>query len=577
MNLAKKIGTSKLWLPVTIILLVIINWLASLYHTRIDLTDEKRFTLSGSTKTLLKKLDGEVEITVLLTGDIKSEFKKLSASVGELLENFKNYAGNNIQYKFELPGEGVNDSIKANIFDSLVQMGLRPTNQQIQVKEGEGKNQRQIFPGAVVKYKDKTVAIDFLQGQVQKNIFNSDDILDKQSINSAEALLEYKFANAIQQITQKEVPLVGYAYGNGEPVYGMPFVEDVFSVLGRDYSIDTVNIKTVPFIPAEFSAIVIVKPINKFTNDDKFKIDQYVMNGGRVLWLIDALYAERDSLQNGNLVAYSRDLDVGDLLFKYGARINPDLLVDKHGDKIPLEVGYVGGQSQKQLVNWPYFPLLQPASDNAIVKNMADVLGQFVNTIDTVEAENIKKTILLSSSGNAYKEPTPALVNINSVQNDAGLEKYNQKNIPVAVLLEGKFHSAFTNRVSQIQYDSLKAHGEVFLNECISNNRMIVVGDADIVINNVSESIGPLPMGVNKYTKIQYANREFFQNCMEYLANKNNILDSRAKDYTLRLLDLKKIEAEKTTWQLINIALPVLLVFLFAVIYQRWRKRKYTK
>ncbi len=239
-----------------------------------------------------------------------------------MLENFKNYGGNNIQFKFELPAEGLNDSLKANVFDSLIQLGLRPTNQQVQVKEGEGKNQRQIFPGAVIKYKDRTIAIDLLQGQVQKNVFNSDDILDKESINSAEALLEYKFANAIQKITQKEVPLVGYAYGNGEPVFGMPFVEDVFTTLARDYQIDTVNIKTVPFIPKEFSAIVIVKPVSKFTTDDKFKIDQYVMNGGRVLWLIDALYAERDSLQNGNLTAYSRDLDVGDLLFKYGARIN---------------------------------------------------------------------------------------------------------------------------------------------------------------------------------------------------------------------------------------------------------------
>jgi len=577
MGIFKKIWTSKLWLPITIVLLIGINWLASMYHTRLDFTDEHRFTLSNSTKTLLKKLEGEVDITVLLTGDIKSEFKKLSNSVNELLENFKNYGGNNIQFKFELPAEGLNDSLKANVFDSLIQLGLRPTNQQVQVKEGEGKNQRQIFPGAVIKYKERTIAIDLLQGQVQKNVFNSDDILDKESINSAEALLEYKFANAIQKITQAEVPLVGYAYGNGEPVFGMPFVEDVFTTLARDYQIDTVNIKKVPFIPKEFSAIVIVKPVSKFTTDDKFKIDQYVMNGGRVLWLIDALYAERDSLQNGNLTAYSRDLDVGDLLFKYGARINNDLLADMHSDKIPVEVGAVGGQTQKQLINWPYSPLLQPASDNAIVKNMADVLGQFVNSIDTVEAENIKKTILLSSSANAYSETTPAIIDINSLQTEPALAKFNKKYIPAAVLLEGKFQSAFTNRASRAQIDSLRSYNETYITECIANNRMIIVSDADIVINSVSESIGPLPMGVNKYTKIQYANREFFQNCLEYLANKNNILDSRAKDYTLRLLDVKKIEAEKTTWQLINIAVPILLVFLFAVIYQWWRKRKYTK
>ena len=577
MNPNRNKRNSRGWLLMTLVSLLALNWLASSFHTRIDLTNEKRFTLSGSTIKLLGTLDDKVDITVLLTGDIKSEFRKLSISVKELLENFRNYGGNNIQFKFELPGEGLNDSLKAEVFDSLVRLGLRPTNQQVQIKEGEGKSQRQIFPGAVISYRSRTVAIDFLQGQVQKNVFNSDDILDKQSINSAEALLEYKFANAIQKITQKEVPLVGYAYGNGEPVFGMPFVNDLFSTLARDYVIDTVNIKTTPLIPPDFKTIVIVKPVEKFTTDDKFKLDQYVMKGGRILWLMDVLFAERDSLQNGNLVAYSRDLDIGDQLFRYGVRINNDLLLDKHSDKIPFEVGFVGGQPQKKLLNWPYFPLLQPASNNPIVKNMSDVLGQFVNTIDTVEAENIDKTILLSSSPDSYREKTPAIVDINSVKNEAGLEKYNLKNLAAAVLLEGRFQSLFTNRVSTSQLDTLRKYNDQFLHECINPNRMIIVSDADIVINSISESIGPLPMGVNKFTKIQYANREFFQNCMEYLANKDNMLDSRSKDYTLRLLDLKKVEVQKTTWQLINIVLPILLVFLFALLYQWWRKRKYNR
>ena len=565
------------WLLLIGVFLVGLNWLASLYHTRVDLTAEKRFTLSGSTRKLLKNLDERVDITVLLTGEIKSEFKKLSVSVKELLENFRNYGGNNIQFRFELPAEGLNDSLKADVFDSLVRLGLRPTNQQVQTSAGEGKSQQQIFPGAVIRCGNRTVAIDFLQGQVQKNVFNSADILDKQSINSAEALLEYKFASAIQQITQKEVPLVGYMYGNGEPVFGMPFVNDLFSILARDYVIDTINIKTAPIIPADFKTIVIVKPAEKFTINDKFKLDQYVMKGGRILWLVDVLYAERDSLQNGNLTAYSRDLDVGDLLFRYGARINNDLLLDRHSDKIPLDVGFVGGQPQRALLNWPYFPLLQPASGHPIVKNMSDVLGQFVNTIDTVEAENIDKTILLSSSPDSYREKTPAIIDINSVKNDAGLERYNLKNLAAAVLLEGRFRSFFSNRVSQAQLDTLQHYHEQYLQECINPNRMIVVSDADIVVNSISESIGPLPMGVNKFTKIQYANREFFQNCMAYLANKDNMLDSRAKDYSLRLLDLKKVTAQKTTWQLINIALPIVLVFLFALVYQWLRKRRYTR
>jgi len=572
-----KIFTSKIWLPLTIVLLVAFNWVGSKFHTRIDFTDERRFTLSSSTESILKNLDSTVDITVLLTGDIKSEFKKLSNSTKELLENFKNYGGNKIQYKFELPGEGLDDSLKTNVFDSLIRMGLRPTNQQVQVKEGEGKTQRQIFPGAIIKYGDKTIAIDLLQGQVQKSVFNSDDILDKQSLNSAEALLEYKFANAIQKLTQKDVPVVAYAYGNGEPPYGFLPVNDVFETLGKNFIVDTVNVRTQPFINPEYAAIVIVKPTEKFTDDDKFKLDQYVMNGGRLLFFMDVLYAERDSLQNGELIAYSRDLNLNDLLFRYGARINTDLIADKHCDKIPVEVGSVGGQSQKQLLPWPYAPLLQPGSDNVIVKNQADVLGQFANSIDTVEAAGITKTILLSSSGNAYTLPTPARIELNSLQTVEDINKFNRKNIPVAVLLEGKFLSMYANRTSQAQLDTLKSYNLGFLKESITPGKIIVVADADIVLNQVSESIGPLPIGMNKYTKIQYANKDFFLNCTEYLANKKNILDARAKDYTLRLLDVQKTTAQRSLWQMINIVAPILLVCLFGIGYQWWRKRKYTK
>jgi ABC-2 type transport system permease protein len=575
-SVIKKIFSSKAWLPVAILLLVMINWLASLYHSSIDFTNEKRFSLSHSTKSLLKNLDSTVDITVLLSGDIKSEFKKLSTSTKEMLENFKNYGGKNIQYKFEIPGEGLDDSSKSKVFESLIGMGLRPTNQKVQVKEGEGNNNRQIFPGAIIRYKDKTIAIDLLQGQVQKNTFNSNDILDKQSLNSAEALLEYKFANAIQKLTQSQVPLIAYAYGNGEPQYGFLPVNDVFETLGRNFIVDTVNVRSQPYIPKEFDAVVIVKPVDKFTDEDKFKLDQYVMNGGRLLFFIDVLYAERDSLQNGELIAYARDLNLNDLLFRYGVRINTDLIADKHSDVIPVEVGSVGGQSQKQLLPWPYAPLLQPGSEHAIVKNQADVLAQFANSIDTVEAAGITKTILLATSNNSYTMATPARVELNSLQTEEDVNKYNRKNIPVAVLMEGSFTSLFNNRVSQAQLDTLKTYGLGFVKQSVNPGKLIVVSDADIVINQVSEVIGPLPMGTNKYTKVGYANKDFFLTCTEYLANKNNILDAKAKDYTLRLLDAKKVEDKRSFWQILNLLVPISLVCLFAVIYQWWRKRKYT-
>jgi ABC-2 type transport system permease protein len=576
-SILQKISNSKAWLPLTILLLVFINWLGSKFHTRIDFTNERRFTLSASTQKVLRNLDSTVDITVLLAGDVKSEFKKLSNSTRELLENFKNYGGNKIQFKFEIPGEGLDDTTKANVFDSLVSMGLRPTNQQVQVKEGEGKTQRQIFPGAIIQYGGRSIAVDLLQGQVQKNVFNSDDILDKQSLNSAEALLEYKFANAIQKLTQKDVPVVAYAYGNGEPPFGFLPVHDVFETLGKNFIVDTVDIRTQPFLSPEYAAIVIVKPTVKFTDDDKFKMDQYVMNGGRLLFFMDVLYAERDSLQNGELVAYARDLNLNDLLFKYGVRINTDLLADKHADKIAVEVGSVGGKSQKQLLPWPYAPLLQPGSGHPIVKNQADVLGQFANSIDTVEAKDITKTMLLTSSANAYTLPTPARIQLNSLQTVEDVARFNRKDIPVAILLEGKFVSMFANHASQAQLDTLKEYHINFLKQSKTAGKVIVVADADIVLNQVSEVIGPLPMGTNKYTNIQYANKDFFLNITEYLADKNNILDARAKDYTLRLLDVKKTTDQRSLWQLVNIVAPILLVCLFGLGYQWWRKRKYTK
>jgi len=571
-----KILKTKAWLPFCILMLIAINWAASFFHTSIDFTNEKRFTLSATTQNILSNLDSTVNITVLLSGDIKSEFKKLSNSTRELLENFKNYGGNNIQYTFEIPGDGLDDSAKSKVYESLIGMGLRPTNQQVQVKEGEGVNNRQIFPAAIVRYKGKTIAIDLLQGQIQKSVFNSKDLLDKQSLNSAEALLEYKFSHAIQQLTQSQTPLVGYVYGNGEPEYGFLPVNDVFETLGRNFIVDTVNLKSQPFISNEYNALVIVKPLEKFSDQDKFKLDQYVMNGGNLFFLIDVLYAERDSLQNGDLIAYARDLNLNDLLFRYGVRVNTDLIADKHCDLIPVEVGNVGGQSQQQLLPWPYAPLLQPGSTHGIVKNQADVLGQFVNSIDTVEAVGISKTILLTSSENAYTMATPARIELNSLQTQESVNKYNRKNIPVAVLLEGKFSSLYANRVSQAQLDSLRQYKSEFKRSCVNPGKIIVVSDADIAINQVSEKIGPLPMGTNKYTKVGYANKDFFLTCTEYLANNENVLEAKAKDYTLRLLDVKKVEEERINWQLINLLVPVMLICLFAAVYQWRRKRKYT-
>ena len=321
---------------------------------------------------------------------------------------------------------------------------------------------------------------------------------------------------------------------------------------------------------------MIVKPTIAFTETEKIKIDQYVMRGGKVMWCIDRLEAEMDSLQLKNqVIAYDRNLNLEDLLFKYGVRINPDLLMDLQCDFLPFDVN---GNKQFEFLHWNYFPLFESKSNHVINKNVGLVAGRFVNSMDTVKANNISKTILLSSSPNSKIISAPALISGEENRNAPEDEQFKRKDIAAAVLLEGKFTSLYANRISAAAMDSMEKYGTTFQTSCINPNKMIVISDGDIVLNGVSQN-NPLPMGVNPFTvgsqyQYQFANKDFIQNCLSYLINNSGLTEAKAKDYTLRLLDPKKINEQRTTWQLVNILLPVLLIFLFGVAYQFWRKRK---
>jgi gliding-associated putative ABC transporter substrate-binding component GldG len=330
-------------------------------------------------------------------------------------------------------------------------------------------------------------------------------------------------------------------------------------------------------IPQEFDAIFVVKPTTKFNDRQKLKLDQYVMHGGKIIWMIDNLYAEMDSLMRtqSDFVAFDRGLNLEDLLFKYGVRINQDLVQDVQCDKLPLAVGNFGDKPQLQLVPWPYFPLLSSYSDHPVAKNLNTILSVFPNSIDTVEAEGIKKTILLASSDHSRSLRTPAIVSLNSVKTEDDLKTFNVSHMPVAVLLEGKFSSLFSNRLPVSIMDSLdKVYKQPFVSTG-ADNKMIVISDADIAGNVVTQKEGPLPMGMNQFTRMQYANKDFILNCIEYLTNASGILSARSKTFVLRLLDPAKVEDEKTTWQIVNTAVPVSLILIFAIIYQAIRNRKY--
>ena len=575
MSIINKIWKSRAWLPITIILLAVLNWAASLYHSRIDLTDEKRFTLSSATKKILKKLDDVMEVDVFLKGEFPSGFKKLANSTGEILQEFKEITGNNFQYNFVSPDDEM-EGTNVKWGDTLSSLGLYPLNLKSQLKAGE--QQQLVYPIALLHYKGKTIPL---------RVYNGSPIVSQTEINSAEALLEFGFADAIHKISQDDKPLIAYAIGNNEPplfaqtdsLPGNPYTYDLTYTLRKDYTVFNFNLKTQALIPDTFKLLMIVKPATTFSPEEKLKIDQFVMRGGKLLMFIDKLNAEMDSLKIKNeVIAYDRNLQLDDILFKYGARINSDLVMDIQSDRLPFDVN---GNGQFEFLKWNYFPFFTGNSDNPVSKNVGFVSGRFVNSIDTVGAEDIKKAILLSTSPNGKRIGTPALISGRENQVAPDDSSFHVPNIPVAVLLEGKFQSAFSNHLSQQMNDSLTAHGAMYIQQNISDNKIIVVADGDMVLNGLHKD-QPIPMGLNEYTvgtqhELQVANRDFLQSCLDYLVNPSGLTEARAKDYTLRLLDKKKVDEQRTMWQFINVVVPILLFTLFAVIYQLLRRRKYTK
>ncbi|GAC1381639.1 MAG: gliding motility-associated ABC transporter substrate-binding protein GldG [Ginsengibacter sp.] len=550
-------------------LIAIINILGSFAHFRADLTNEKRFTISKPVKKILNHLPGVVTIDVFLKGDLPSAFKGIVSYTDDLLHEFKLEAGNNIEYRFvnpELQIEGTGKTYS----DTLKAMNLSPINLKVQLKTGE--QSHYIFPVALLHYEDKTEPIVLYEGN-RPNLSYTEYFKD---INSAEALMEYKFAYAISKLTNPSKAMIGYAVGNGEPT-GINTYDLVENILKKDYNLKILNVGAQALIPDTFKLLMIVKPTISFSDSDKLKIDQFIMRGGKVLWFIDKLNAEMDSLQLKNqVIAFDRGLNLDDLLFKYGVRINSDLVMDLQCDYLPFNVN---GKSQFEFLHWNYFPLFETHSNHQINKNLGLVAGKFVNSIDTVKAENITKTILLSSSSNSRSISTPALISGAENRNSPEDEAFKKNSIPVAVLLEGKFSSLFSNRLSISKLDTLDRLGFPFLSKNIQDNKMILISDGDIPLNGVTQK-APIPMGMNSYTvgtqyEYQFANKEFVENCLQYLINNNGLSEAKAKDYTLRLLDPKRINEERTKFQMINILAPCLFIILFGLIYQWWQSRRY--
>lgn len=571
---------------ITAIALFSIVVLGSLFFSfRFDLTADKRFTLSTSTIHLLKEVDSTISIQVFLTGDLPADYKKLSMAVKDVLDEMNVHASNHLKIEFVKPGSDITDeSAKTKLYDSLAAMGVAFEKTAIESDNADKTTNQLIIPSALISYRNNQtpIAIDLRSSKKifkQYNVINDEPQEDIEATrNAAEALLENKFIVAIDKLTRKKMPIIAYAVGNGEPVDLS--VNDLGESLRNDYKLAVIDLKKSYPDAALIQTLIIVKPTQLFTEEDQLKIDQYVMNGGNIIWFVDKLYAELDSLKrtSGQYTAFDRGLGLDELLFKYGVRINPDLLQDLNCSKIPLVVGKnPDGSIRMQRMPWPYYPFLTSRTPNPISQNIDRVLPIFPSSIDTVMARGIKKTILLATDTNSRRIASPAIVSLSSVEKEEDLLSFNKSFIPVAVLLEGKFNSLFANRIAASVVDSIQRHtGKPFLSKATKAGKQIVVSDADIVTNSISNTNGPMPMGMIPLENYRFANREFVLNSIDYLSSNKQLFESRNKTVVLRLLDKQKVKEQKTVWQLINVLAPVLLILLIGGLFQWQRKEKYS-
>lgn len=551
-------------------IIILINYIFSFWSAGFDLTADKRYTISETSLAFVRELDEPMELTVYLDGDIPLGFRRLAASAAYIANRYQSVTKGRFSFKLEVPGEGLADSTKAVLFDSLQQMGIHPTNVTYQKKDQSQRNETLVFPGAILSSANGQVGIDFLEGQ--------NKLAGQDALVNAEAQMEYKITRAVKILQRSEPPVVGYLLGNGETL-DVRVYDLIENVLKKEYGFGLINIDSIPYVPNDFDILLVNRPVIPFNDNQKLKLDQYVMHGGKIIWALDNVYASLDSLQksNGSFVAFDMGLNMDDLLFKYGARINRDLVQDLESDQVPSIVGNMGNQPQIQLLPWPYAPLAGDPGFHPISRNLDKVLTDFPQSIDTISATGIAKSILLSSSIYGRRMSTPALVEWKPVKSEDDLKKFREKNIPIAVLLEGVFSSAFKNRIAGPQQKELeRVSGKQFLSTAMQPSQMIVIADGDMFSNPISEKDGPLDMGSNRYTRIQYGNKEFLKNILFYLSDGKDLLASRAKNFQLRLLDKEKLGNEQAFWKSLNLLAPILLPLLCLILVRFIRKRKYS-
>ncbi len=557
--------------------IVFLNIISSYLFTRFDLTAEKRYTLSDSTKDMLKGLDEEVLFRVYLEGDeLPAEYRRFRNDIKNMLDQFRAYS-RNVEYEFVDPNSFKTDEEKMQFYQTLVKKGLTPipvTSQNDGVQK-----QQMVYPAMEVSYKGRETAIQLQSAGVSGK--STDEI-----VNTSIENLEYNFVTALHRLSRPVKARVGFLLGHGE--LANIDLYDIQMSLVEDYTVENVyldrNISALTgrvqnmndssiTVSNKFDVLVVPKPLTTFTDQDLYVIDQFVMYGGKILWLVDARDADMDSLQDKPQSFATRlPTNLEELFFNYGVRINPDLIMDYRCRGIPM----MGADNRMQLVPWYYFPTLVPNSKHPIVRNLDVLKTDFISSIDLIN-NDIEKTVLLTTSDHTHIKNAPVNIQLSDAMIQVDNQLFNRSNLPVAVLLEGKFLSLFRNRLAS-SFAELTEIG--YRTQCESSTQMIVVSDGDIIRNGTGVSDQgryPYPLGYDRYTNVEFANKAFVLNAINYLAGDEAMIDARPRSIEIRRLDVAKVKNQRNYYQIINIAYPILVVLALAAIVLIVRRFKYKK
>ncbi|GAB3890716.1 gliding motility-associated ABC transporter substrate-binding protein GldG [Spirosoma agri] len=542
--------------------LIVLNVLSAFVFFRLDLTQEKRYTLSTATQTLLTNLPDDVHIDVYLTGDLPPAFKRLEQAVRETLDEFQAVnSGRKITYRFVDPDQLTNVDAKNKLIDKLQQQGLLPTN--LVASEGGKRTEKLVFPGVVVSYKGKETGVLLLKGNKAAS--------KEEQLNQSYEGVEFQLASAIRKLTQTDETRrrIGLLYGHTQ-VPPSRFA-DLLASVQENYLLFFIDM-TKPGPIEGLDAVLVPKPDRPFSEDEIFKLDQFVVKGGRALFFVDGQRV--DSVNNEGTYAQPINLGLDDLFFRWGVRLNRDVVKDMYCAPIPLNVGNIGDKPNVQLLPWRFYPLLNNfgTSGNPIVRNLDRVLGRFVSTLDTVRSVGIQKTPLLLTSQYTKVLKAPVLISYNEARQQPDPQTYTDGVRSIAYLLEGTFQSLFTNRIlpGDPRAAGFRAQGAA--------SRVLVCSDGDLIVNDVDyKRNAPYPLGFDRFTRTTFANKDFALNAIDYLVDPNGVIAARARTVTLRPLDKIRVDANRTGWQALNLLGPLALVGLIGGVWQVVRKRRYGK